>query len=63
MEGSKVAFACLHAAMVKRNVVGIVRLVIRSTSGPRIAAMIPQSEEYDECGQLRPDGFHLVPLP
>lgn len=66
-EGSIDAFANLHAAMLRRNVVAIGEMLNRVTSGSRIVAIFPQAEQkvmedgYEE--QITPPGMVVVNLP
>ena len=57
------AFASLHAAMVKKQCMALVRYS-RNPRSPRLAVLIPQEEEIDDDGsQLVPPGLQLVTLP
>lgn len=62
--GSTVAFAALLDRMTAMDKIAIVRLTARTNSMPRIAALLPQAETFDEDGlQMDPPGFHIIPLP
>jgi non-homologous end joining protein Ku len=71
VEGSSSAFAHLHAAMLRKNVVAIGELLIRKNSAARLVAMSPLEEELceDEInGQVvsrlkSPPGMVVVVLP
>ncbi|GLD98746.1 hypothetical protein PINS_up007464 [Pythium insidiosum] len=63
IEGSATAFVALLRAMRKRDKFALARLVVRKTSEPRLVALVPQEETYDELGQVQPTGFHVVFLP
>ncbi len=66
-EGSIDAFANLHSAMLRKNVVAIGEMLNRVTSGSRIVAIFPQAEQkimedgYEE--QITPPGMVVVNLP
>lgn len=72
VEGSKAAFATLHASMIRKNVMGIGELLLRVTAMSKLVAIIPQKEErFDEqvgddeeiiSHQVAPPGFLLIPL-
>ncbi|TMW66490.1 hypothetical protein Poli38472_004255 [Pythium oligandrum] len=63
IEGSSTAFLALLNSMVKREKYALARLIARKTSEPRLVALVPQEEAYDELGQVQPSGFHVVFLP
>ena len=69
VKGSTCAFATLHKAMIRKNVIGIGELLTRVTSSSRIVAIIPQDEKRtvddeinDAFTQIVPPGFLIVPL-
>ena len=66
-EGSIDAFANLHAAMLRRDVVAIGEMLNRVTSGSRMVAVFPQAEQKEmEDGfedQITPPGMVVVTLP
>lgn len=66
-EGSTAAFANLHAAMLRRDVVAIGEMLTRVTSGSRMVAVFPQAEqkEFEEGfeEQITPPGMVVVNLP
>ena len=63
IEGSSRAFVALLQAMHQRNKFALARLIARRASEPRLVALIPQLEAYDELGQVQPSGFHVIFLP
>ncbi|KAJ0408746.1 hypothetical protein P43SY_001970 [Pythium insidiosum] len=63
IEGSATAFVALLRAMRKKDKYALARLIARRTSEPRLVALVPQEEAYDELGQVQPTGFHVVFLP
>jgi ATP-dependent DNA helicase 2 subunit 1 len=64
VKGSRVAFATLHAAMLRKNVLGIGELLQRINATSRMVAIVPQEEELSEDGMIQevPPGFLLIPL-
>jgi ATP-dependent DNA helicase 2 subunit 1 len=63
-EGSTEAFANLHAAMIRKNVVAIGELLTRVTTSSRMVAIFPQAERLDDEGdQVTPPGMIVVSLP
>ncbi|OQR92064.1 ATP-dependent DNA helicase 2 subunit [Achlya hypogyna] len=63
IEGSTVAFAALHASTLAKDVVAIARLIVRKNTPPRLVALVPQLEAYDDQGQVQPSGFNVLFLP
>ncbi|OQS05508.1 ATP-dependent DNA helicase 2 subunit [Thraustotheca clavata] len=63
IEGSTVAFVALLQSMVKKDVMAIARLIVRKNTPPRLVAIVPQEEIYDDQGQIQPSGFNLIFLP
>lgn len=63
IEGSSTAFVALMRSMVERKKYALARLIARKTSEPRLVALVPQEEVYDELGQVQPSGFHVIFLP
>nr|CCA20428.1 ATPdependent DNA helicase 2 subunit putative [Albugo laibachii Nc14] len=63
VEKSSKAFVSLLCAMEKKRKYALARMIARKYSEPRYVALLPQREEYDELGQIRPTGFHVVFLP
>ncbi|CEG40410.1 atp-dependent dna helicase 2 [Plasmopara halstedii] len=63
IEGSSVAFMALLTSMVRKKKFALARLIARKTSEPRLVALVPQEEENDEMGQVRPSGFNIIFLP
>lgn len=62
--GSTVAFANLHASMIRKGVVAIGELLTKVTATSRLIAMFPQVEVSDEGGlQVQPPGMVTVLLP
>jgi ATP-dependent DNA helicase 2 subunit 1 len=62
--GSTVAFANLHASMIRKGVVAIGELLTKVTATSRLVAIYPQVEETDEGGlQVKPPGMVAVVLP
>ena len=66
--GSVAAFSALHAAMLRRRVVGLGVYTRATTSAPRLVCVLPgELEEGGEqvlpSSQLYPPGLHLIPLP
>jgi len=47
VHGSKIAFAHLHAAMLRKNVLAIGELWVRSTATSRLVALYPQQEKRE----------------
>jgi hypothetical protein len=68
VKGSAAAFANLHAAMLRKNVLAIGEFIPRITSTTRMVAIYPQAEEKEELEdgsevQTRPPGMVLIELP
>lgn len=71
IRGSKVAFANLHASMVRKKVYAIGELLVRATATSRLVALYPQQEKRELVGdegstferQVVPPGLILVELP
>ena len=66
VEGSCVAFANLHASMIRKGVVAIGELLTRTQSSSRLVAVYPIPEKSDgeqETTLPRPSGMLAVPLP
>ncbi|KAL0591675.1 hypothetical protein ABG067_000817 [Albugo candida] len=63
IEGSTKALIALLLAMEKKKMYGLARMIARKYSEPRYVALLPQREENDELGQIRPTGFHVIFLP
>ncbi|EQC34506.1 hypothetical protein SDRG_07834 [Saprolegnia diclina VS20] len=63
IEGSTVAFTALHTSMLTKKVMAIARLIARKNTPPRLVALVPQLEAYDDQGQVQPSGFHVIFLP
>jgi len=64
IKGSTVAFTALLDRMLHLEKIAIVRLTSRTNSSPRLAALLPQRETFDEDGiQADPPGFHVIILP
>ncbi|KAF0699355.1 Aste57867_10071 [Aphanomyces stellatus] len=63
IKGSTVAFVALHRAMKAKDKVAVCRIIMRDSFAPRVAALVPQDEVYDEQGQVQPMGFNVVFLP
>jgi ATP-dependent DNA helicase 2 subunit 1 len=62
--GSTMAFANLHASMIRKGVMAIGELLTKVTATSRLIAMYPQVEETDESGlQVQPPGMVAVVLP
>jgi ATP-dependent DNA helicase 2 subunit 1 len=63
VKGSKAAFATLHSAMIRKDVMGIGELLQRVTATSRLVAILPQEEQlFDDGEQEQPPGFLLVPM-
>ena len=69
VKGSTCAFATLHKAMIRKNVIGIGELLTRVTSSSRIVAIIAQDEKRivddeinDAFTQIVSPGFLIIPL-
>uniref|UniRef100_A0AAV1U322 SAP domain-containing protein n=1 Tax=Peronospora matthiolae TaxID=2874970 RepID=A0AAV1U322_9STRA len=63
IEGSSIAFMAILNSMVKKQKFALARLIARTTSEPRLVALVPQEEENDEMGQIQPSGFNVIFLP
>jgi ATP-dependent DNA helicase 2 subunit 1 len=63
IEGSATAFLAVLTSMVQRGKYALARLVARKSSEPRLVALVPQEEVFDELGQVQPTGFHVIFLP
>lgn len=62
--GSKALFTQLMTSMLKKDVIAIVCMAVRKSSGPRFAALVPQEESQDENGRQEiPAGMYLYHLP
>jgi len=62
--GSRTVFAALLKRCLAKNVVPICVYIPRLYSIPRIVALVPQKEKYDDHGyQVKPSGFNLKFLP
>ena len=64
VKDSTVAFANLHAAMIRKGVLAVGELLTKVTATSRLVAIYPQVEETDERGfQVKPPGMVAVVLP
>lgn len=65
VEGSTLAFVALLDRMIDLKKIAIVRIVARENSPPKLAALLPQKEEFNEedGSQKMPSGFHVIFLP
>lgn len=66
IEGSTTLFKALLDKCIQREKFILCEIVARSNTSPRLAALIPQQEEFDEevkTIQKHPPGFHVVYLP
>lgn len=63
IEGSTVAFMAILTSMAKKQKFALARLIARKVSVPRLVALLPQEEVYDELGQVQPSGFNVIFLP
>ncbi|KAL1746005.1 ku70-like protein [Schizophyllum fasciatum] len=61
--GSKRTFSALLQSLVKKNKIGLARVLTRRNATPTFCAMVPQMEQRDDAGWTEPAGFHLIPLP
>ncbi|KAI5829540.1 ku70-like protein [Schizophyllum commune Tattone D] len=61
--GSKRTFSALLKSLIKKNKIGLVRVLTRRNATPTFCAMVPQMEQTDDAGWTEPAGFHLIPLP
>ncbi|KIY53908.1 Ku DNA-binding complex, Ku70 subunit [Fistulina hepatica ATCC 64428] len=61
--GSKRTFSALLKSMVKKNKIGLVRVLTRRNASPVFCAMVPQEERHDADDWVEPPGFHLIQLP
>lgn len=50
--GSTSAFIALQRKMIEMNVIGIARLIPRSTSQPRLVALVAQDEVGEPCSDV-----------
>ncbi|XP_065071945.1 X-ray repair cross-complementing protein 6-like [Rhopilema esculentum] len=64
ISGSKLIFTALLKRCLAKNVVAICSYIGQNHRVPRLVALSPQKEEYDEHGyQSKPSGFNLIFLP
>lgn len=63
IEGSSTAFMAILTSMNRKQKFALARLIARKTSEPRLVALVPQEEVYDEMGQVQPSGFNIIFLP
>ena len=49
--------------MIKQKVFGIGRIVVRAGDMPRLVALLPQEEERNQYGQVKPPGLHAFFYP
>jgi len=63
IQGSSQLCDALIKQMIAKDRIAIVRFVPRVTSSVRFAALLPQSEAFDEDNFQTPPGFNLVFLP
>ncbi|KAJ3061725.1 X-ray repair cross-complementing protein 6, partial [Podochytrium sp. JEL0797] len=62
--GSSSIFIQFLARVHAKNKVVICSYMPKRNMSPRLVALLPQLEEYDEMGNvLRPSGFHMIHLP
>ncbi|ORZ38476.1 SPOC like C-terminal domain-containing protein [Catenaria anguillulae PL171] len=61
--GSTASFVSLLEQMHLQNVFALVMYYPRVNMTPRLAALIPQWEQYDKFGMVRPSGLVAIPLP
>ncbi|GJQ12125.1 hypothetical protein GpartN1_g3916.t1 [Galdieria partita] len=64
IKGSQLFMAVLWKQMLQQNQIAIVRVCLRRTSYPRLAALVPQDEKRTGSHVQREScGFHLIWLP
>ncbi|KAJ3189691.1 X-ray repair cross-complementing protein 6, partial [Irineochytrium annulatum] len=62
--GSSSFFIQFVARVHKLKKVVICSFLPRTNANPRLVALIPQIETFDDLGELqRPSGFHMLPMP
>ncbi|KAI9175326.1 ATP-dependent DNA helicase II subunit 1 [Blastocladiella emersonii ATCC 22665] len=61
--GSVCAFAALVEQLHAQNKVAIARYYPRRGGVPRLAALLPQWEQWDKYGMVHPTGLQVIPLP
>jgi ATP-dependent DNA helicase 2 subunit 1 len=62
--GSTRTFASLHKKMLKDELMALAWLIPRRNQAPVFAAVIPQTEEFDDKDtQITPPGMHCIILP
>lgn len=63
IKGSTTTFMALLHQCLLQDKIAIVRYVARAISAPRLAAMLPQREVWENEIMVQPSGFYLVQLP
>eukprot|EP01105_Mastigella_eilhardi_P018809 TRINITY_DN4385_c0_g1_i2.p1 TRINITY_DN4385_c0_g1~~TRINITY_DN4385_c0_g1_i2.p1 ORF type:complete len:587 (-),score=125.41 TRINITY_DN4385_c0_g1_i2:91-1851(-) len=64
IKGSTIACAALIDQMISMDKVAIALFTPRANTPPRLVALLPQFEKYDEDQIMTcPAGFHVIPLP
>ena len=65
IEGSTTLFGSLLTKCLEKKKFMLIEIIPRANTSPRLAALCPQGEEFDEKNrtQISAPGFHLVYLP
>ncbi len=63
IKGSGLVFKLLLQKCIVNKKFALVRLVTRSNAIPRLAALYPGREVFENDEMVTPSGFHVIPLP